>query len=337
MGLWSMNSGVLAGCTVLALVASAGGDDEVAARRARMVEAASQGVAGIPELQAALSDTNALVRRAAVRGLMDQGAPAREALSEALDIPDVVVQRAALLALTRAGGSDAIPYLTRALVSREALVRQTAVHILAGIEPRGEDVMQLLEAATTDRDSGVQRAAQSALNPFRPEGGDVVLLRHRPDMADHVERLVVTLAHPLPRDGWRFREDRGLAGHVERWFDPHLDDADWSPIGIDAHWGGGYVGVAWYRRWLELPERPDHLAVELAFDGVDESGWIWLNGVYVGGQDIGPAGWNTPFRVDVTDAVQWGEPNQITVRVMNTAGGGGIWKPVTLEALGFRR
>jgi len=66
---------------------------------------------------------------------------------------------------------------------------------------------------------------------------------------------------------------------------------------------------------------------------VDECAWVWVNGQYVGQHDIGPVGWDQPFRLDITKNVTWGQKNQITVRAMNTAMAGGIWRPVVIEVL----
>ena len=49
--------------------------------------------------------------------------------------------------------------------------------------------------------------------------------------------------------------------------------------------------------------------------------------------DDGPAGWDQAFTLDVTKELVWGKRNQITVRAMNTAHAGGIWKPVLIEVL----
>ncbi len=70
------------------------------------------------------------------------------------------------------------------------------------------------------------------------------------------------------------------------------------------------------------------------FEGVDQSAWIWINGHYVGARDIGAAGWNQPFEVDVGDHLRWGEENVLSVRVSKPTGAhGGIWKPVYLDPL----
>ena len=73
--------------------------------------------------------------------------------------------------------------------------------------------------------------------------------------------------------------------------------------------------------------------MEICFDGVDECAWVWINGRNVGQHDLGPDGWDKPFTLDITEEVRWGERNQITVRVQDSAYAGGIWKPVRIEVL----
>ena len=73
--------------------------------------------------------------------------------------------------------------------------------------------------------------------------------------------------------------------------------------------------------------------MEIHFGAVDEAAWVWLNGKYIGQHDVGLAGWNKPFNLDITQEIQWGAENQLTVRVEDTAHAGGIWKPVSIEIL----
>ena len=82
-----------------------------------------------------------------------------------------------------------------------------------------------------------------------------------------------------------------------------------------------------------MPPLEEFDRVEMLFEGVDESGWVWINGQFAGSHDIGPSGWDVPFALEITDHVEWGGRNQITVQVMNTAAMGGIWRPVTVRCL----
>lgn len=314
--------------------------ESVAQRRQQVYAAAAQGLAGLPALQRALGDESPLVRRPAIRALLDLGAPAEKALTEALDSADPVVRRAALLALVGEPTAAALPHLNRALADEDVSLRQSAVNLLIAITPRTEGVLALLSRYANDKAPEVQVAAALALaasgdspSAFSVQPPDRVPLRRRPDMVDHISRIVTAQTIPLSRDGWRFRIDPSAEGHVQNWFAPAYDDATWSEMPIEAFWTPDYIGVGWYRTTLDLPDRPDHLAAELVFEAVDETAWVWVNGVYVGGQDVGPDGWDKPFRVDVTEEVRWQASNQITVRVLNTAYAGGIWKPVRLDAL----
>jgi beta-galactosidase/beta-glucuronidase len=174
----------------------------------------------------------------------------------------------------------------------------------------------------------VRNIAVQALWPFYRQ---VVFKR---DSFDLDLRPVATIK--LPKDGWRFHLDPQRNGHLQDWYEPSFDDSGWDEISIEKVWrdaGYQYTGVTWYRRVVALPEKMDHLAVEMHFGGVDESAWVWVNGVYVGQYDIGPDGWNIPFVLDITDEVRWGMGNAVVVRAMNTRFAGGIWKPVRIEVL----
>lgn len=94
-----------------------------------------------------------------------------------------------------------------------------------------------------------------------------------------------------------------------------------------------YDGVAWYTIKFKMPEKIDSNAVEVVFDAVDESAWVWLNGTYLGAHDVGPEGWKESFAMDCTKEIQWGKENVLTVRVFDAAYAGGIYKPVRIEIL----
>lgn len=317
--------------TAFPLVAVAGGPERPAAqRRAELLRQAAKGPVALSRLAAALDDGNLVVRRTAVRLLAEMGPPARPVLERALRNSDFLVRRTALLALCTPLTPAAQPALSQALRDPHLLVRLTAVHLLVALQPRTEAVTELLNEARQDESQAVREVAAQALWPFFKE---TVSIRDRPDW-DHEIQVAQTI--PLPREGWRFQTDPQQDGHLRGWFDPAFDDSAWAPIHIEEAWepqGFKYDGVAWYRGWFDLPDRPEHLAVEMRFGAVDECAWVWINGQYVGQHDLGPEGWDRPFTLDVTSALRWGQRNQITVRVYDSVQAGGIWKPVQLEVL----
>jgi len=301
-----------------------------AARRTALLQQATKGAAAIPALSAALQDENLVVRRTAVRLLAEIGTPARSALVAALGNPDVLVRQTALSSLCDPPTTESLPHLARAMQDPDPLLRLTAVNLAVQLKPRTGEVTDLLEQARQDESGPVRDVAAQALWPFFKE---TVSIRDRKDW-DHDIRVAQTI--PLPKDGWRFRTDPNADGHRQKWFAADCDDSAWLPISIESAWeeqGQVYDGVAWYRGSFDLPAKPECLAVEMAFGAVDEIAWVWINGEYVGQHDLGTEGWDKPFALDVTKELKWGERNQITVRVHDSAYAGGIWKPVTIQVL----
>lgn len=324
---------ILAWAAVAALAPAADAAEKatpLATRRAALVALAAKGPAGIPQIAAALKDDNLVIRRTAVRLLADLGKPARPALAEALSNSDFLVRRTALTALCEPLTAECLPHLEKSIQDESLAVRLVAVNLLASLEPRSDAVNKILDKARSDESTAIRDVAARALWPFHR---DTVLLRDRKDW-DH--EVVVTQSIPLPKTGWRFQRDPERDGHLKKWFAPDLDDSKWPAIEIERSWesqGHEYDGVAWYRGSFELPAKPDHNAVELHFDAVDECAWVWVNGIYVGQHDLGTAGWDRPFAIDITREVRWGQKNQVTIRVYDSAYAGGIWKPVRIDIL----
>jgi hypothetical protein len=302
-------------------------------RRAAVLEAAKKGEAGLGELTAAMKDPDAMVRRAAVRCLGELGHPAADALAQAADADaDPLVRRTALRDLGRIEGEKALAALSKAIEDKDAMVRRTAVETLALMQPRTAAITKLLQQAQKDKDTGVSQLANSVLWPFHKKAESV---RERPEFKDHQLSVVKTI--PLPADGWKFMLDPKQDGQMSKWYAADFNDKDWGTISIGKNWEeqghANYDGVAWYRHTITLPAKPAQDGTDLVFEGVDESAWVWVNGQYVGGHDIGTAGWDQPFHADVTDVLKWGQENQITVRVLDRGFAGGIWKPVSLEVV----
>ena len=301
-----------------------------AERRSALLEQAAKGTRAVPALAAAWEDENLVVRRTAARLLVEMGAPARETLTKALDNSDFLVRRAALWAVCDPLTGNSLPHLKKAIKDSDPLMRLTAVNLLVQLKPRTKEINDLLDQARQDESGPVRDVAAQAVWPFFKE---TISIRDRKEW-DHDINIVQTIS--LSKDGWRFRTDPKADGHLQKWFTPTLDDSTWLPISIESAWeeqGQKYDGVAWYRGSFDLPAKPDSLAAEIAFGGVDEIAWVWINGQYVGQHDLGTEGWDKPFTLDVTKELKWGQKNQITVRVYDSAYAGGIWKPVKIEVL----
>lgn len=115
--------------------------------------------------------------------------------------------------------------------------------------------------------------------------------------------------------GWRLACDAQNLGVGARWFDAVRPEAGPAPVpGIVQQVFPGYHGVAWY--WLEFTPGRAPLAHERAlvrFGAVDYLADVWLNGRPVGRHEGG----ETPFTLDVTDALRPAATNLLAVRVLN--------------------
>jgi beta-galactosidase len=90
--------------------------------------------------------------------------------------------------------------------------------------------------------------------------------------------------------------------------------------------------VGWYRKTIEIPASDKGRRISLEFDGVYRDSVVWVNGHYIGTEPSGYSG----FRYDITDYINFGGPNVITVRADATMEegwfyeGAGIYRHVWL-------
>jgi hypothetical protein len=141
---------------------------------------------------------------------------------------------------------------------------------------------------------------------------------------------------------WRFKPDATDAGVSGQWYAADLDDSGWAQVRSDTGTGweaqgfAGHHGYGWYRQRFTVTDAV--LAQEtlrLFLGAVDEQAWVYLNGRPAFEHTVGSTGlpvetlWTTPFGFDPKPFLKPGD-NTIVVRVHDTLGMAGIWKPVTL-------
>ena len=136
---------------------------------------------------------------------------------------------------------------------------------------------------------------------------------------------------------FQFRRMRDLvkAGEGRGAADPKFDDAKWQTIDVPHDWaielpfvksddreiaehGFRKIGpdfpensVGWYRRAFEIPESDLGRRISIEFDGVYRDSVVWVNGHRMGRHESG----YTSFHYDVTDFLNYGGKNVVTVRV----------------------
>jgi hypothetical protein len=145
---------------------------------------------------------------------------------------------------------------------------------------------------------------------------------------------------------WRFRFDPDEVGEDERWFQRATLRDGWAVARTDTFWedqapgkqwlaehGKQYDGLAWYRTGFTVDEKYKGQELVLFFGSVDEDAKIWINGQLIADHKMeGDDGWKTPFTVDITDAIMFGESNSLAVAVRDSSGKGGIYKRVWIMA-----
>ena len=131
---------------------------------------------------------------------------------------------------------------------------------------------------------------------------------------------------------WKFKIDPNYVGEKEKWYALDHDDSAWADIRVGEFWEKqgypDYDSAAWYRLKLHLPKGLKTRIVQLCFGAADENAKVYVNGKLSGEFDVGPEGWDKRFFIDITKEARPGEANLIAVRVIDTVGAGGLWKPV---------
>ncbi len=242
---------------------------------------------------------------------------------------DPQIRMAALNYLYEQDAANAAGALKKALQDEYSPIRMMALKRLGRMSD--PEITGLIEKmALNDPDNAIRQRATGLSWPFKRENR---LLRDDPSW-DY--EIVTVKSFAIPEDNWKFITDPKSEGHRKDFYQDKFNDQSWKPIKV-GHWEGqgwpDYDGYAWYRIHFKMPDKIESNAVELHFESVDESAWVWMNGVYLGKHDIGLAGWNKPFRLDTTKEIKWGQENILTVRVLDRADGGGIWKPVNVDIL----
>ena len=190
-------------------------------------------------------------------------------------------------------------------------------------------------------------------------GGGVLIADYRCGLRDEHGRVRETPAlddvFGIKRESLEVRRGRGtlvadVAGGVRFesvFHDPVVADGaetrayhdDGTPALFRHHYSGGSTdSFGWYRRHVRTPAEFAGKNLYLVFEAVDEDTHLYINGTKAFEHSCESAGlvpndiWETPFYCDVSDFLRPGEEDQLAVGVYNSAGMGGIYKPVYLVA-----
>lgn len=138
---------------------------------------------------------------------------------------------------------------------------------------------------------------------------------------------------------WKFTmdpDDQGLAAGFAK---PAFDASSWRDMPAGSHWENHgddvkhYTGIAWYRVDFELGAAWAGQPARAVFEGIDDSAIVWLDGREV--SRFGDPATQTTIWLE-TQTAELGPlapgNHTLTLRVVDHAGAGGLWKPVYLTS-----
>ncbi len=125
-------------------------------------------------------------------------------------------------------------------------------------------------------------------------------------------------------DQWWNRLD---AKAPKGWKSPGFDASDWHTMTLPSVLSGDgletFDGVLYFRRTIDLPAGWEGKPITLGLGPIDDYDDVWINGVHVGSTHE-PNQWNVPRKYQVPGEAVRGGSNVIAIRMLDTAGPGGI-------------
>nr|WP_288810347.1 sialate O-acetylesterase [uncultured Sphingobacterium sp.] len=116
-------------------------------------------------------------------------------------------------------------------------------------------------------------------------------------------------------------KDPGIAA---KWYENNSDLSAWGKMNVPQLWEpklDNIDGVVWFKRSIYLPKGSASKSGSIHLGTIDDDDICWINGVEVGETK----GYTTPRNYSIPKAVLKDGENIITVKIMDTGGGGGFY------------
>jgi sialate O-acetylesterase len=126
---------------------------------------------------------------------------------------------------------------------------------------------------------------------------------------------------------WQTDMDKRDAGYSEnpRWYAENLDARQWKTMKLPELWESRELpdmdGVVWFRREIDLPASWAGKNLQLYAGKIDDVDTTWFNGEKIGSVSV----WDQPRVYTIPGKLVKAGRNALTIRVLDTGGGGGIW------------
>ena len=115
---------------------------------------------------------------------------------------------------------------------------------------------------------------------------------------------------------WKFKKDSAAVGEQEHWFNGLKETV---PIAVPGSWNEqfedirDYMGPAWYEQNTYVPKSWTGQKIFIRIGAANYAAKIWINGKPLGKHDGG----SLPFAFEITNEINWGVMNRITIQVEN--------------------
>lgn len=171
----------------------------------------------------------------------------------------------------------------------------------------------------TPVESWMSEEALAALPRWRDRIRDL----ERPDAG--ADSASLAAAHRARMAAWeRIVDERDPGNAGETWAAPGHDDSDWETMALPGSWDTRdlptYDGTVWFRRTVEIPEQLLGQNLRVVLSDADDDDRTYVNGHLVGST----RGFGKVRRYAIPPGVARAGTNQVTVRVLDFAAGGGI-------------
>jgi sialate O-acetylesterase len=164
-------------------------------------------------------------------------------------------------------------------------------------------------------------------------------LKTMPDFKQPVEKFLESVAkvtnnsydYDAEMKKWWAKNDLGSKAGAE-WFRAGFDDSSWKKMRLPTGWEktelGAFDGIVWFRKSFDLPADWAGKDLKLGLGPIDDADVTWFNGTQVGSMTR----WNQPRNYTVPGKLVKAGRNVVTVRCLDTGGGGGIFgKPEQMK------
>ncbi len=196
-----------------------------------------------------------------------------------------------------------------------------------------------LEPIITDPDAFLRRLHREGIK-VAPNEHPAGLFRQDSRVPEAVKKLHLPVPHQYDdiSGNWLFHLDPNDQGTKEGWFSPDHGEGDWFIMVEPSTWENAgwrnYNGVAWYRKWVELPENLKNGPVHIGFGGVADEYDLYVNGKLVthyGSQDKRYE--NRDSDTDITQYLNKDGKNLICLRVKSDGWQGGFTRlPIAIDS-----